>query len=786
MVTTTSYLGHRVARLEDPPLLTGTARYLADLAPEGWLAATFVRSPVAHARLGRIDASEALGLPGVVAVLSAADLDLPDLAEWPPPPGGPRRALARPVLAREVVRFVGEAIAVVLAERPALAEDAAGLVVVELDPILAVTEPERALGPDAPLLAPEHESNVVVELAPIVDDDPLAGADVVVRAELVNQRVAAVPIEPNGALAIPGEDGTLELWVSSQAPFQVRDSVARALGLDPSMVRVRVPAVGGGFGAKGGTYPEQVVVAAAALVVGRPVRYVETRSENLVAMTQGRDQHQSVELGATRDGKLCGLRVRTVNNVGAYAFRGRIAVMTSRTMATGVYVVPRLHHEAIGVLTNTSPVGPYRGAGRPEATAMLERAMDLLAGELGLDPVELRRRNLIPAASFPYVTHSGATYDSGNYEASLDRCCELAGYDALRGEQQQRRAMGDRRLMGIGVATFVEVSGSGTEFGEVAIGPDGDVTVFTGASPHGQGLATALAQVVASVLEVPIEAITVRHSDTSVVQRGIGTFGSRSGQLAGSAALGAAELVLDKARRLAAELLEVAPEDLVRGADGDFAVIGVPSASIGLGELARRSLDGGGLATDLAGGLRAELDFAQPEGSFPFGAHLAVVDVDEETGAVSLRRFIAVDDCGVIVNPVIVEGQTHGGIAQGIAQALYEQVVYDEAGNPLTTTLADYLVPSAADLVSFEIDHTVTPSPRNPLGMKGIGESGTVGATAAVHNAVLDALAPLGVRHIDLPLSPEAVVRAIVAAQAEPATSDRSPATDPLPARRRP
>ena len=745
-----SVLGHRVERREDPPFLTGAAEYVADLRAEGMLHAVFVRSSIAHGEVRGVDVSSARARPGVVGVFRAEDLGLHDIAEWPRPDGPPRPEVARPCLAKDRVRFVGEAVAVVVAESLAAAVDAAEDVVVDTETLPVAVDPLAALEPDAVLLFPALGTNVVLDAAP-TESGVLEGADVVVRGRFVNQRVAAAPIETNSVLAIPGPDGGLDCVVSTQAPFAVRHGVAAALGIDPATVRVRTVAVGGGFGAKGGVYPEHVVVAALASRLGRPVRHVESRSENLVAMSQGRGQVQDVALGARRDGTIVGLEARTVTEIGAYPWRGGIPFRTSRLMANGVYRIPRLSLTSLGVVTNTTPIGPYRGAGRPEATAMLERAMDLLAAELGMDPAEVRRRNMLVPSDFPSSTPPGAVYDSGDYGGALEAVLSLAGYDALRKEQEERRRRGDPVALGVGLSTFVEISGSGWEFGGVSVDEEGDIVVVTGASPHGQGLVTALSQVVGAVLGVEPDQVRVVHSDTAVVPRGIGTFGSRSGQLAGNAAFAAARAVVDQAREVASGLLEVAPADVVV-ARGGVEVAGVPASALTWAQVA---------AAAPGQRLHAEGDFTQEQGTYPFGAHLAVVDVDTETGQVLLRRLVAVDDCGTVINPTIVEGQVHGGLAQGIAQALFEEVRYDEWGNPLTATFADYGVPSAAELPSFELGSTETPSPRNPLGLKGVGESGTVGSTAAVQNAVVDALRPFGVRHVDMPLGSERVWRAI-------------------------
>jgi carbon-monoxide dehydrogenase large subunit len=783
-----SILGNAVLRSEDPPLLTGEARFVADLPAPGALHAAFVRSSTAHALISKVDLEAARSAPGVVAVAGAADLELPLTPVGASRVGGPvdetrTAVLGRPRLARERVRYVGEPVAVVVAETPAAAADAAELVSVELQAIEAVVDSLAALERDAPLLFPDHGTNVVVD-DPTADGsaEVLEGAEVVIRERFVNQRLAPVPLEPSGVLAVPRPDGGVDVWATTQAPFRLRDEVAAALGLRREQVRGRAPAVGGGFGAKGGVYPEMVVVPALALRLGRPVRWVETRSENLVGMTHGRAQVQDVELGAQRDGTLVGLRARLVTDVGAYAWRGTFIPQVTKLMTSGTYRIPRLAVRPMGVVTNTTPTGPYRGAGRPEAAALVERSMDLLADELGMDPVEVRRRNLIEPSEFPYSSPAGASYDSGNYRAALDRALELADYEQLRREQAARRAGGGRPLLGIGVSCYVEVSGSGSEYGSVEVRPDGTVTVTVGTSPHGQGHETAFAQVAASVLEVPFELVRVVHSDTGVVPRGVGTFGSRSGQLGGSAVYRAGEVVAARARRLAAQLLEASEEDLVRGDDGSFGVAGVPSRRLSWGRLAaaghgdsRAAAQDSQVAAahgDETGDgadstLFAEVDFSQ-QGTFPFGAQVAVVEVDPETGKVWLRRLVAVDDCGTVINPMIVAGQTHGGLAQGVAQALFEGVSYDEAGNPLTSSLLTYCVPSAAELPSWEIDHTVTPSPRNPLGAKGAGEAATTGSPPAVQNAVIDALKPYGVRHLDLPLTPERVWRAINRATASP------------------
>jgi aerobic carbon-monoxide dehydrogenase large subunit len=749
-------------RREDPPLLTGTARYTDDLAVPGALQAVFVRAPLAHGRIEAVRVTAAAAMPGVVGVFTAADLALP-----PMPAGTAPAAFARPVLADTTVRFLGEPVALVVAGTRAQALDAAEAVEVDYQPLEAVVDPLAALEADAPLLFPGHGSNLAKQRAWPRRSTALEGAEVVVRARFVNQRVAAAPMEPNAAVAVPDpERDALTLYVPCQAPFSVREVVADALGLPAGRVRVVAPAVGGGFGARIATYPEQVAVAAVARRLGRPVRYVESRSESMLAMSHGRAQVQEVELGATRDGRLVGLRARLVGDGGAYPGEAAYLPGSTRLMASGVYRIPRIEVATACVATNTTPVAAYRGAGRPEATALLERAVDLLAAELAIDPAELRRRNLIPPDAFPYQTPTKARYDTGDYRAALDRVLGVAGYRELRAEQAERRRRGDRRQLGVGLAVYVEVTGFGSEYGAVAVQPDGLVTVSTGTSPQGQGHETSFAQLVAATLGVAPEAVRVVHSDTALLPRGDGTMASRSLQVGGSAVLQAAELVMDKARALAAHLLEAPAEDVAVFPGEGLGVAGAPSTALAWSELAAAAADPRRRPAGMPPGLDAATDFTLPGSTYPFGAHLAVCEVDLETGLARALRHVAVDDAGRILNPLLAEGQVHGGIAQGIAQALFEEVRYDQAGNCLTGTLASYAMPSAADLPAFETLRTQTPTPLNPLGAKGIGESGAIGATPAVQNAVVDALAHLGVTHIDLPLTPERVWRAIQAAAA--------------------
>lgn len=736
-------LGHTVVRSEDPGLLTGRARFLADLVEPGTLEAVFVRSTVAHARLTAVDVAPAVGMAGVDSVWTAADLGLASLGAPP--------ALARPPLATDRVRFVGEPVAVVLAGSLAGAVDAAEAVVIETAPLPVALDPVAAAGRDAPVLFPDHGTNVVGGRHHDPDPDFFSGADAVASFRLRHNRVAPVTMEANGAMAVPSPDGSLTVWVSTQSVFGVRDEVARALDMEPERVAVRAPWVGGGFGAKGGVYPEVVVVAALARRLGRPVSWVESRPENLVNMTHGRGQVQDVDVGIRSDGRLVGLHVRSWADTGAYPSRGGFIPMVTRFMSAGVYRWEHHDFSAVTTVTNTTPTGPYRGAGRPEAAALVERAVDVAAGRLGLDPVQVRRINFPSPSEFPFRTATGAVYDTGDYAAALDRALEISSYDQLREEQRRRRDDPAAALLGIGVACYVETSGLGSEFGSVTVEEDGSVTVVTGSVPHGQGHETTWAQIASAVLGVPFESVRVVHSDTTRVDRGTGTFGSRSLQLGGSAVHRAAEEVLARARELAAELLEASPDDVVVQEDGAVGVAGVPARSVSWARL-------GGEAARRGVSLTHELDF-ESGGSFPFGCHVAVVEIDRETGQVRLRDLFAVDDCGVVVNPLLAEGQVHGGLAQGAAQILFEEVVYDGDGNPLTGTLVDYGIPSSADVPSFHTDHTVTPSPTNPLGAKGIGESGTTGSVAAVWNAVVDGLRPFGVEHLDPPFTAQKVWR---------------------------
>jgi carbon-monoxide dehydrogenase large subunit len=745
-----SILGTRVVRTEDPRLLTTGATYLEDLRlPEltGAAYATFVRSPMAHARITAIDVSAALAEPGVVAVLTARDLD--DI------PDRPATAKTEPLLAKDVVRFAGEPVAIVLTEEHYQGEDVAELVSVDYEELPAVIGVQQALR-DETLIFPESGSNVVSRGgAKSFDDEAFAGCEVVVERTIVNQRVAAAPLEVRASAAVWAGD-RLTVWASTQNVHGTRDTVAGRLGLGPEMVRVVAPDVGGGFGAKIGVDRETVVVCWAARRTGRPVRWVETRNENLMAMSHGRAQRHTVTIGGSRDGRVAAYRLDIVQDSGAYIRMGTMLPNLTMLMAGGVYDLPRVETAYRTVVTNTTPIGAYRGAGRPEATAAIERAMDLFAAEIGMDPANVRRRNVVAPDRFPYKTPTGATYDTGDYAKALDTVLDAAGYQELRADQRRRRERGDPIQIGIGVSTYVEITGGGPDSGETArlsVRGDGTVTVWTGSSPHGQGHATAWAMLVQDELGIPMDRITVRHGDTDVLTEGVGTFGSRSLQLGGTAVHNAAVEVKELARELAAEEMEADPADLVLDTEsGTWNVRGVPGQGVGWAQLAERA------GPD---GLSADTKFATKQATFPFGAHVAVVEVDTETGKARLVRHVTVDDAGPVVNPILAEGQRHGGIAQGAAQALFEEMSYDEYGNPVTATFMDYAFPTAAELPSFELVPMETPTTVNPLGVKGIGEAATIGSTPAVQSAVVDALGHLGVRHIDMPASPERVWTAI-------------------------
>jgi len=730
-----------------------------NLPLEGALTVTFVRSLLAHAHIVGIDATAAEALPNV-QVLTAADMDLGLFG--PPPFPGLNPGMGRPLLAVDRVRFVGDIIAVVISDDRATGADAAELVSVDYDPLPPVVSPHEA-AKDEVLLFPEVGTNVAARSgSPEHDEKLFDGCDVVVPGTLVSQRMAPCPLEPRSAAAAVGPDGRVTAWLSTQTPHQDRMVLAGTLGLDPAQVRVVAPDVGGGFGAKM-INVEEVLVVWLARRLGRSVRWTETRSESMVGLPHGRAARLEFTLGGTRDGKVLAYRLGVLQDCGAYPVLGAFLPNLTGLMASGVYAIPRIEFEGRSVVTNTTQISAFRGAGRPEAAQAIERAIDAFAAELGMDPAEVRRKNFIPKDAFPHTTVTHAAYDSGDYEGALDLVLRSVGYDELREEQQRRREQAAATQLGIGISTYVEITNgvNETEFGEVEITPDGGAIVRTGSFSHGQGHETTFAMIAAERLGLPLEKVTVRKGDTDEIAKGTGTYGSKSTQIGGAAARLAADKVVEQAKKLVADYLEASPADIVLDpAVGRLHVAGDPSLGISWADLASRAS-----ADERLFELKAEHEF-QAAPTFPFGAHVAVVEVDTETGQVELLRLVAVDDAGTLINPLIAEGQVHGGIATGVAQALYEHFVYDDDGNPLTGTFVGYAFPSSADLPSWEAVEMETPTPLNALGAKGIGESGTIGATPAVHSAVLDALAPFGVRNVDLPANGENVWRALQEAKA--------------------
>ena len=756
-----SILGTRVLRVEDPRFITTGGRYVDDLRIDGDVPFTgaavahYVRSAVAHGVITRIDTAEARAMPGVVAVYTAADLGLE------PVQSRFNRSVARPLLAADRVRFVGEPVAVIVAADAGAAADAADTVIVDYDVLDAYIDPLAAMAGDT-LLFDSVGSNVVVDstemgLPGLSDDGFFAGCEVVVSGHFLNQRMAPCPLEMRAAAAV-WVDGRLYVWMSTQHAHGARELIAQVNGVDANEVRVVTPDVGGGFGAKITPYPEELLLGRLAKELDRPVAWVETRSESMTSLGHGRGQIHDVTIAGTRDGRVTHYRLDIVQDAGASAEVGAVlGTFMTRPMASGVYDIADIECRARAVVTNTPPIVAFRGAGRPEATAAIERAIDLFAAELGRDPAEIRRLNLIAPFGEPHSTAIGQTYDVGDYVGALDRVLDAAGYDDLRAEQRRRRDTGARSLLGIGVSCYVEITNSipGNETATIQVDADGSAVVYTGTSPHGQGHETAWAMIAAERTGLPLSAIRVVWGDTDVVPTGGGTLGSRSLQIGGAAVDAVAAELVDVARGIAAERLEAAVPDVVLDTSaGHFHVVGTPSVTLSWSDLAAASLEGGAALA-----ATTTLDWTVP--TFPFGAHVAVVEVDADTGHVRLVRHVACDDAGRIVNPLLVEGQVHGGIASGAAQALMEEVRYDEDGNPITSNLADYAMISAAELPSFELVPMETPTPVNQLGAKGVGESGTIGSTPAVQSAVVDAVAHLGIRHIDMPATPERVWRAI-------------------------
>jgi carbon-monoxide dehydrogenase large subunit len=771
------FVGERIRRREDERLLQGSANYVDDIHIPGTLSAAFVRSPHAHARIRSIDLSAARQLEGVVLAISGEELrgqikTLP--CDWPQP-----NLPAHPVLALDKVRFVGEAVAVVVARDPYLARDAAELVEVDYDPLDAAIDPEAALEPGAPLVHEQFNSNLAGEMAhpsPAIDE-VMRQADRVIRFRIVNQRLAPMPLETRGVLA--RWDPALEeltVWSSTQFPHLLRSHIADLVSIPETRLRVIAPEVGGGFGAKGNVYPEDSIIAYLAMKLRRPVKWIEQRREQLTALIQGRGQVAHVEAAIKNDGTLLGIRVRLIGDMGAYLHLNSplVPLITGMSFPNAYHLRAAAFSEQL-VFTNKMSTDTYRGAGMPEAITIAERTIELVAAELGLDAAEVRRRNLVPKEAFPFTSATGLHLDSGDYEKTLDKALELVDYRKTRAEQAEARRQG--RYLGIGLACYVELAGfgpsamipngkaGGWESATVKVEPDGNVLVMTGSSPHGQGLATTYAQIAADALGVEVEAVRVIHGDTGRVQYGIGTFGSRSIAVGGAALSMALEKVKDKMKKIASFMMEVPPDQL-SFAQRRIAVGGDLAKSIPMKQVIDAAYKFKPAVPGIEPGLEASHFFEPPNFCAPFGTHAAVVEVDAETGNVNFRRYVAVYDCGTVINPLIVEGQVQGGTAQGIGQALYEEMHYDESGQLLSGSLMDYALPKATMLPHFEIANTVTPTPINPLGAKGIGESGCIAASACVLNAVLDALQPFGVRDIEMPLRPERVWRAIREAQA--------------------
>jgi aerobic carbon-monoxide dehydrogenase large subunit len=762
MMAGVSILGTRVLRSEDPGFLSTGAVYTEDVQDErlaGAVHVHFVRSTVAHAKINGIDTAAAKAADGVVAVYTGADLAAAGLAPLKPMMPMMNQSMLQPVLATDTVRFVGEPVAVVVTEHPYQGEDAIELVDIDYEFLPAVVDMNEAEAGLTGVLFPEAGTNVVLKIgdAATLKANLFDACEVVASEVIQNQRVAPAPMETRAGAAV-WADGRLTAWIPNQGAQGTKGALMGMLGLKPDEVRIITPDVGGAFGAKFGADPEHAALCWIAKDLGRPVRWTETRMENLLAMTHGRGQQQKVTIGGSRDGTVLAYRLEVLQDCGAYPKIGAFLPQLTVLMTPGPYHIPNAEAIATAVVTNTTPMGAYRGAGRPEATAAIDRAIDLFAAAARMDPAEVRRKNLLPKFTEPHTTAFGATYDTGDYVTALEKALEAAGYDDLRAEQAKRRANGDPVQLGIGLSSYVEITGAGgeaggpNENGTVEVHPDGTATVLTGTSPHGQGHVTVWAMLVSDELGIPIEKITVKWGDTDLVPKGGGTGGSRSLQLGGAAVQQASRELLDVARDRAAATLEISASDLEFDVAGSaFAVKGDPDTTVPLSRLAETER------------LFVNSVFSQPGATFPFGTHVAVVEVDTETGKVVLKRVVAVDDAGTIINPLLAEGQRHGGIAQGAAQAFLEEIVYDTDGNPLTATFADYPFASATELPSFELVELETPTTYNPLGAKGIGEAGTIGATPAVQNAVVDAVAHLGVRHIDMPTSPQRVWRAIAA-----------------------
>ncbi len=757
-----SIVGTKVIRKEDPNLLTGRGQFVDDIQLTGTTHMAFVRSTEAHALIKGIDVSAALECEGVIGAWTAADLELPPL------PGVP--GLERPALAIDKVRFVGEAVAVIVAESKYAAADGTELVIVDYEPLGAVTSIEEATAEDAPLLYEELGSNTVAEVP--TEDDHQAIFDAAPHTEtikLVNNRCTAAPIETNACLADYGPAG-LTIWASFQAPHHLRNRISAWLDIPQDQCRVITPDVGGGFGQKINFTPEFFVAPVLSKILNRPVKYSQTRSEAMTSMYHGRAQEQEVSVAFDNEGKIQALKVFASQDMGGYADgTGMGMPVLTTAMSAGCYVIPNVSIAWRNVLTNTTPIAAYRGAGRPEATYLIERAMDHIAYKLDMDPTEVRRRNYIPKDSFPYPTHSElAVYDSGNFEGALDELLNIMDYESLREEQAANRENSQKPLLGIGFSSWLEIAGFGPPgslegFGhlgswesvQIRIQPDGSAIIYTGASPHGQGTVTTFAQIASEYLGIDYEKISVRHGDTATIPQGIGTMGSRQVAVGGEGVKNASLKIVENAKSIAAHKLEANPED-IEVADGSLFVKGTPSKNLTWAEVATFSFQRLELPETMdPGSLDTTILQEVPNFSFPSGAYACVIEIDRQTGDARIRDMYLVDDCGTVINPLLAEGQVHGGVAQGIAQALYEEFSYDENGQPTTATFIDYLMPGAPDLPSYISGRINTPNPNNSLGAKGIGESGSVGTPPAVMNAVVDAVRHLGVTHIDMPATPQ-------------------------------
>ena len=778
-------VGQRVKRREDPRLVQGLGAYVDDVKIVGLRHAAFKRSDVAHGRIRSIDTAAAEAMDGVEAVFTGAQI-----AEFldPMPIGTPFPSPEHRAVAADVVRYVGEPVAVVVAADRYAARDAADAIAVDYEILPAVVDPEVAMTGHPTVLHADFDNNLAVPLVAsgtgvsadgkTVDDAAIdrafAEADVVVSQRMVNQRLAPTAMEPRGVVAhYERGKGTMTIWSSTQNPHILRTFIAKLNGLGEDQVRAIAPEVGGGFGAKINIYGEEYVAAALSKRLGLPLKWVEDRSEAFLATIHGRDIIGYVDVAAARDGKVLGLKLRLVADVGAYNMLLTAAIPTlTMLMANATYDIPAVRTTLTEVFTNKTPTDAYRGAGRPEATYFVERAMDMLARRLDMDPAELRRRNFIPADRFPYATQMGAVYDSGDYAKALDRALANAGWREM--QQQRDAARAEGRLVGLGLAMYVEVCGigpsaslptGGWEHAQVTIERDGRISATTGASPHGQGNETTFAQMLADQFGVPLEHVTIHHGDTGVVKQGIGTFGSRSQAVGGAALHLAGAKVRKKMAKFAAALLEASEDDLVFE-DGRISVRGAPDAGKAFAEVAAYAYIPVPLPTGLDPGLSEEAFFEPSNNTYPFGCHISMVEIDRETGEPRLLRLVAVDDAGNLINPLIVEGQIHGGLAQGIGQAMIEEVRYGADGQPLTGSFMDYAIPRAADLPRFELDSTVTPTPVNPLGAKGVGEAGTLGSTPCIVSAAVDALSGFGVTHIDMMLRPEKLWQIIHGGQA--------------------